>query len=83
MPFALSRSTMHHRYMLKTFGRAVAAMQPTQIANIQDELDHHSPPGFTTGATLARLAGARTVLAVPMLKEAELIGAIYFVSSSD
>src|SRR4029079_10025444 len=34
-----------------------------------------TPPGYTSGA-LAELAGARTLLGVPMLKRNELIGAI-------
>src|SRR5262249_38826850 len=34
-----------------------------------------APPGFT-GARFAKLAGARTAVAVPMLKESELVGAI-------
>ncbi|MFZ2139093.1 MAG: GAF domain-containing protein, partial [Xanthobacteraceae bacterium] len=59
-----------------TFGRAVSTKQPVQIANVQDEPNYpNAPPGFT-GAKLAELAGARTVLFVPMLKGAEVVGAI-------
>ena len=58
-------------------GRLMATKQPVQIPDIQkyapDSSD--SAPG-TTGVSLVRLAGARTVLAVPMLKESELVGAI-------
>ncbi|HEY7246327.1 MAG TPA: GAF domain-containing protein [Xanthobacteraceae bacterium] len=57
-------------------GRALATKQPLEIADIRDEPDHPgAPPGFT-GATLAKLAGARATLAVPMVKENELVGAI-------
>jgi GAF domain-containing protein len=52
--------------------RALATRRPVQINDIQNET---RPSGYTD-AHLARLAGARTVLAVPMLKDNELIGAI-------
>jgi GAF domain-containing protein len=59
-----------------TLGRALATRQAVQIADVQDEPDYPDvPPGFT-GARFAKLAGARTVVAVPMLKESELVGAI-------
>jgi GAF domain-containing protein len=54
-----------------TLGRAMATKQPVQIADILEELH----PLDTRAAQLPRLAGARTVLAVPMLKENELVGA--------
>jgi GAF domain-containing protein len=54
-----------------TVGRAMATKQPLQIANILEELD----PLDARAAHLPKLAGARTVLAVPMLKENELVGA--------
>jgi two-component system, NtrC family, sensor kinase len=58
-----------------TLGRAVATKRAVQIADIQDEPDYFDvPPGFTS-TQLAELADARTVLAVPMMKESELIGA--------
>jgi len=59
-------------------GRAMATKQPVQIADIQNYEPDSSNAGAsgTTGAKLAQLAGARTLLAVPMLKENELIGAI-------
>src|SRR6516164_8958548 len=53
-----------------TVGRAMATKQPLQIANILEELD----PLDARAAQLPKLAGARTVLAVPMLKENELVG---------
>ena len=61
-----------------TLGRAITTKQPVQIADIQNyepDLSDAAAPG-TTGVKLAKLAGARTVLAVPMLKESELVGAI-------
>ena len=54
-----------------TLGRAMASKQPVQIADILEELD----PLDARAAQLPKLAGARTVLAVPMLKENELVGA--------
>src|SRR5262249_4222314 len=59
-----------------TLGRAVAPRQTVQIADVQNEPAHVDSPSGTTGAQIAKLAGARTVVAVPMLKENELIGAI-------
>jgi GAF domain-containing protein len=55
----------------------VTKKQTVQIADIQDEPDFFdsSMPG-RTGAQLAKLAGARSVVAVPMLKENEPVGAI-------
>ena len=61
-----------------TLGRAITTKQPVQIADIQNyepDLSDAAAPG-RTGVKLAKLAGARTVLAVPMLKESELVGAI-------
>jgi signal transduction histidine kinase/uncharacterized membrane protein len=61
-----------------TLGRAMTTKQPVQVADIQNYEPDYSDAGAsgTTGATLVKLAGARTVLAVPMLKESELVGAI-------
>ena len=60
-----------------TLGRAMATKQPVQIADIQDyEPDNIDAVAGTTGAKFAKLAGARTVLAVPMVKEGVLVGAI-------
>jgi GAF domain-containing protein len=58
-----------------TLGRAVTTKQAVQIADVQDEAVYYGPSGFT-GAQLAKLAGARSVMAVPMLKENELVGAV-------
>src|SRR5215218_1111126 len=67
-----------------TLGRAVATKQPAQIADLQSEAEYSAalqastgigwrePPGLT-GAALAKLADARSVLAVPMVKESNLI----------
>jgi two-component system, NtrC family, sensor kinase len=60
-----------------TLGRALATKQTVQIADARDEPAHPDSPSGTTGAQLARLAGARTVIVVPMLKEDELIGTIH------
>src|SRR5262245_6875548 len=59
-----------------TLARALATKQPVQIADVRDEPQNPSTPSGYTGGTLAKLAGARTLLAVPMLKDAELVGAI-------
>ena len=56
-------------------GRATAMKQTTQIVDIQEEADHVAASG-STGAQLAKLAGARSTVAVPMIREDELIGAI-------
>jgi two-component system, NtrC family, sensor kinase len=58
-------------------GRAMATRQPVQIADIRDEADYaETEREGATGAALASLAGARTVLSVPILRESEPIGAI-------
>src|SRR5215467_7395923 len=59
-----------------TFGRALATKRAVQIGDVQDEPGYANAPPGTTGAQLAKLAGARTVLVVPMVKENELVGAI-------
>ena len=56
-------------------GRALATKRTVQIADIRDEATSDQP-ARTTGATVANLAGARTVVAVPMLNKDEPIGAI-------
>jgi GAF domain-containing protein len=57
------------------FGRTVSTKQVAQIADIREEADHIAPSG-RTGTQLAALAGARSVVAVPMIKDNELVGAI-------
>ena len=59
-----------------TLGRAVAAKQAVQITDILKEANYFNAPAGYSRSQLTKLAGARTVLAVPMLKENELIGAI-------
>src|SRR5215475_9676297 len=59
-----------------TVGRALATKRAVQIGDVHNEPGYANAPLGTTGAQLAKLAGARTVLAVPMVKENELVGAI-------
>jgi class 3 adenylate cyclase/putative methionine-R-sulfoxide reductase with GAF domain len=59
-----------------TLGRAVATKQSVQIADVLEEPNYFDAPSGYTGTQLAKLAGARTILAVPMIKEIELMGAI-------
>jgi GAF domain-containing protein/CheY-like chemotaxis protein len=53
--------------------RATKTRQPVQIADVEAEPAYHSDP---RAAALIRLAGYRTLLCVPMVKEDEPIGAI-------
>ena len=57
-------------------GRVVATKQPVQIADVLNEPHYFDAPSGYSAVVLSKLSGARTVLAVPMLKENELIGAI-------
>src|SRR6516165_5654587 len=57
-------------------GRLARTKQTAHIADVLTEKGFFDvPPGFTA-PLLTKLAGARTLLAVPMLKENELVGAI-------
>jgi GAF domain-containing protein len=56
-----------------SLGRALATKQPVQIADVQAEPAYQSDPSLSA---FPSLAGARTLLTVPMLKENELIGTI-------
>jgi GAF domain-containing protein len=57
-------------------GRMVLTRQPTQIADMLAERGYFDvPPGYSR-PQIAHLAGARTVVAVPMLKDGALAGAI-------
>ena len=57
-------------------GRAVAIKQAIQIADVQTEPGYFDvPPGLSV-PQMATFAGARTIIAIPMLKDNELIGAI-------
>jgi GAF domain-containing protein len=57
-------------------GRAAASKQTVQIADVQAEPAYRDARTESSGGHIATLGGARTVLAVPMLKENELVGAI-------
>ena len=57
-------------------GRALATRQAVQIADVRDEAAYDDPTPGATGAQLASLAGARTVVIVPLLREDALVGAI-------
>src|SRR5262249_40158288 len=59
-----------------TLGRALATKQTVHIADVQNEPAYVNAPSGFTGAQLAKLAGARTVVVVPMLKESDLVGVI-------
>jgi GAF domain-containing protein len=48
--------------------------QPVQVADVQAEPAYYDDP---SRISLLKLAGARTVIAVPMLKENVLVGAIF------
>src|SRR5262245_38222618 len=57
-------------------GRALATKQPVQIADVLNEPQYFNVPSGYTSPALTKFAGARTILAVPMLKENDLAGAI-------
>ena len=59
-----------------TLGRAVVTKQTVQLADVLEEPNYSDAPSGYTGAQLAKLAGARTVLAVPMIKENALMGVV-------
>jgi GAF domain-containing protein/anti-sigma regulatory factor (Ser/Thr protein kinase) len=59
-----------------TLGRALTTKRPVQVADVLNEPQYFDVPSGYTSAQLAKLADARTILAVPMLKDNELIGAI-------
>ena len=71
------RNPVRHPTPATVLGRAMASRQPVQVPDIQTyEPDSIDAGSGTTGVKLAQLAGARTVLAVPMVKESELVGAL-------
>jgi GAF domain-containing protein len=58
-------------------GRLSVAKQTVQIVDVQAEPAYHQDVSKEFGsASIATLGGARTVVAVPMLKENKLVGAI-------
>ena len=59
-----------------SLGRLARTKQTAHIADVLSEPGFFDiPPGFT-GPSLTKIAGARTLVAVPMLKDNELVGAI-------
>ena len=59
-----------------TLGRAVATKRAVQIADVLKLPNYFDAPLGYTVPQLSKLAGARTVLAVPMCKDNELVGII-------
>ena len=59
-----------------TLGRAVATKRTVQMADVLKVPHYFDPPSGYTSPQLPKLAGARTVLAVPMCKDDELVGII-------
>jgi GAF domain-containing protein len=57
-----------------TLGRAAKNRQPTHVVDIGAESGYLQGDPYVVEAT--KRSGARTILAVPMLKESELVGAI-------
>jgi GAF domain-containing protein len=57
-------------------GRAVATKRAVQTADVLKLPSYFDPPSGYTAPQLSKLAGARTVLAVPMCKDDELVGII-------
>ena len=57
-------------------GRMTLTKQPTQVADMLAEQGYFDPPPGYSKPQIALLADARTVVAVPMLKDDELVGAI-------
>jgi GAF domain-containing protein len=55
-------------------GQVLATKRPAQIADVQAEPAYYEDP---SRVNFLKLAGARTVVAVPMLREDELVGAIF------
>jgi GAF domain-containing protein len=59
-----------------TLGRAVATKRTVQIVDVLKLPNYFDAPSGYTSPQLPKLAGARTVLAVPMCKDNELVGII-------
>ena len=57
-------------------GRLMLTRRPVQIADVRQESGYSDEPSGFTGAKIAQLAGARTVVAVPLLKDIKLVGVI-------
>ena len=56
-------------------GRAAATRRTVQIGDVQAEPDYFDRTGGSAAPQIAMLGGARTLVAVPMLKQNELMGA--------
>src|SRR5215471_4335611 len=59
-----------------TIGRAVATKRAVQNADVLKMPNYFDPPPGYTAPQLPKLGGARTVLAVPMCRDNELVGII-------
>jgi two-component system, NtrC family, sensor kinase len=70
---ARRRNPLLRPYPGTGLGRVVATKQTVQIADAQAEPAYQADPDRVA---FLRLAGARTFITVPMLKEGELVGAI-------
>jgi len=57
-------------------GRAAAEKQTVQIVDVQAAPAYRDAPADFSSVHTMTLGGARTVVAVPMLKERELVGAV-------
>ena len=68
------RNPLIHLHPTSVFGRLVATKQVIHIADVR--VDQGYLDGAPSTVDIADAAGARTVLAVPMLKDNELVGAI-------
>jgi two-component system, NtrC family, sensor kinase len=70
------REPIIHPAPRTALGRVAITKQLVHIADIRVENDYLDPPPGFTKAGIAAYAGARTELAVPMLKDDELVGSI-------
>jgi GAF domain-containing protein len=68
------RNPLIHLHPTSVFGRLVATKQVIHVADVR--VDQGYLDGAPSTVDIADAAGARTVLAVPMLKDNELVGAI-------
>jgi transcriptional regulator with GAF, ATPase, and Fis domain len=59
-----------------TLGHAIATKRAVQIVDVLKQPNYFDAPSGYTVPQLPKLAGARTVLAVPMCKDDELVGII-------
>jgi signal transduction histidine kinase len=74
---ARQREPVIHPAPQTSLGRAVTSKQTVQIADAQTEPGYFDDvPQGLTGGQMTRLGGARAIIAVPILKDNELVGAI-------